>query len=192
MQGIVTVDRQVGAPTWALWVTTRVEVARAAASNAVELAATDPESIDKVRALTRSMLVVGTEGSDLQGLPLDNAPMVVADVGQLVSETRRLQDALLVAIESYRRRVRSKAIKDPELVPLPSVDDFPPVADTAVYRALATANFVASAWSAWLSTEVERTKRTINPRTGLSPWMMPDGLAARDITAFPSALIHRL
>jgi hypothetical protein len=53
------------------------------------------------------------------------------------------------------------------------------------YRALNAANYVRDAWSAWLLTDEQRMRRTINPRTGTTPWIMPDELGSPTLAEFP-------
>jgi hypothetical protein len=40
-------------------------------------------------------------------------------------------------------------------------------------------------WSAWLATEEQRVRRTINPRTGTPPWIMPEALGSPALAEFP-------
>jgi hypothetical protein len=57
--------------------------------------------------------------------------------------------------------------------------------DEPAYRALSVANYVASVWMAWLATDEQRVRRTIDPRTGEPPWIMPEGLADPVLVEFP-------
>jgi hypothetical protein len=58
--------------------------------------------------------------------------------------------------------------------------------DEPAYRALSVANYVTQVWSAWLATDDERVRRTTNPRTGKTPWIMPEALGSPVPAAFPS------
>ena len=57
--------------------------------------------------------------------------------------------------------------------------------DQPEYRALSVANYVAAVWSAWLATDEQRVRRAINPRTGTTPWIMPEALGSPELAEFP-------
>jgi hypothetical protein len=52
-------------------------------------------------------------------------------------------------------------------------------------RALSTADYVAEVWSGWLATEEQRLRRITDPRTGASPWIMPESLCSPEPADFP-------
>lgn len=193
MRAIATVDRQPASDEIVMWVTSRVEPLRAANSNAVSLdAATDVDALEKVRSLTRECAVLATEGSVLEGLPIEGTRLELADVEGLIAETEERQRAIVAAVGEYKRRTKSAGIKEPSFAPSSRATDFPLRHSDAVQRTLATANFVAQAWSEWLETDDERRRRTMNPRTRSSPWMMPDELNSPEVGAFPPLLAARL
>jgi hypothetical protein len=45
---------------------------------------------------------------------------------------------------------------------------------------------LTAAWAAWLATEEQRVRRTINPRTGKPPGVMPDELGSTELADFPA------
>jgi hypothetical protein len=47
------------------------------------------------------------------------------------------------------------------------------------------ANYVRDAWEAWLATDEQRVRRTINPRTGKPPWIMPEEMGSTAPADFP-------
>lgn len=194
MQGIATVDRQPVGDNIVVWVTSRVEPLRAANSNAVSLdAATDSDAMEKVRSLTRECAVLATVGSVLDGLPIEGALLDLADVEALIAETEERQRAIVRAVREYKRRTKSAGIKEPTFPPSPRTTNFPRMTHAdAIQRALASANFVAQAWTGWLETEEARRRRTFNPRSRTSPWMMPDELNSPDIAPLPPLLAARL
>ena len=74
----------------------------------------------------------------------------------------------------------------------PTPDDFRPEADTPSARALATANFLSRAWTRWLQTDEERRRRTAHPRTGETPWIMPEAMNTPALEPFPAEFAGRL
>ncbi len=193
MRGFVTIDRQPGSDHIAFWVTSRTEATKATHVNAVVIdMANDPRAQEKVRSLTRSAAVLVTDGSDIEGLPVEGPPLTVADVEFLVTEMKRTQEAITDAIIDYKRRTRSKNLVEPVFPPSPTPDDFRPEADTPQARALATANFLSRAWSRWLQTDEERRRRTAHPRTGKTPWIMPEAMNSPGPEPFPDAFADRL
>ena len=107
-------------------------------------------------------------------------------------EMKRTQEAITDAIIDYKRRTRSKNLVEPVFPPSPTPDDFRPEADTPQARALATANFLSRAWSRWLQTDEERRRRTAHPRTGKTPWIMPEAMNSPGPEPFPDAFADRL
>lgn len=192
MQGIATIDRQPNSDTVAIWLTSRSGVEVGNTNAVVSNMAKDPSAIEKVRSLTRCCAVLVTEGSMLDGLPIEGEPLTVSDIAALVDATEVRQHAILAAIEDYKRRSRSKTLAEPRFLPSPSAGDFRPTEDTASQRAFTTANFIGKAWSRWLATDEERRRRTAQPKTGLTPWIMPADLNSADLAAFPAEFAVRL
>jgi hypothetical protein len=193
MRGIATVDRQPGGDRIAVWVTTARD-ARAWHVNAVEIEAADDETEvhEAVSSLTRCSAVLVTEGTTLDGLPVDGTPLTVSDVEDLVTATEALQDAIVQAITDFKRSTRSTSAKLPTFPGSPKAADFLPDEDTASGRAFATANFLAKAWSLWLATDEERRRRTVRPRTGETPWIMPPSMTSAQIALFPESFAARV
>ena len=95
MRGIATIDRQPGSraagqpgsDTIALWVTSSSEGMRGRHVNAVVIDSnTDPDASEKLRSLTRSSLVLLTDGSTLDGLPVEGGVLTTADIDDLVAQ----------------------------------------------------------------------------------------------------------
>lgn len=192
MQGIATIDRQQGSETVVVWVTKRTEPLRADHTNAVTIdMAADPDAIDKVRSLTYGCTVLLTEGSGIGGLPINGEPLTVADIDALVVATEQHQQAVLDAVHAYKKRTRSTGLKDPTFPVPPKAADFTFSDGSANQRTLSTANYAATAWTAWLRTEEERRRRTARPRSGETPWIMPEGLGSPEITVMPESLTAR-
>lgn len=193
MRGIATIDRQPDSDRIAVWVTSRTEPAKAGHVNAVVIdMAGDPEALGKVRSLTRCCVVLVTDGTDVQGLPIEGEPLTVRDVEELVAETERTQAAVIDAIGDYKRRTRSKNLVEPVFPVSPAPSDFRPDEDAAPARAFATANYVSRAWTLWLRTDEERRRRTTHPRTGETPWIMPDSMNTPSLEPFPGEFASRL
>jgi hypothetical protein len=192
VQGIATIDHRPGSDIVVVWLTKRTEQLRADHTNAVSVdLASDPDAIEKLRSLTRSCTVLITDGSAIDGLPIDGEPLTTSDIDALVAATKAHQASILEAVKSFKRQTRSSSLKDPAFPPNPEATDFRTDDDRPSQRALSTANYAARAWTAWLQTEEERRRRTARPRTGETPWMMPDGLDSPDVSPLPAALSSR-
>ncbi|WP_250286043.1 hypothetical protein [Frankia sp. CiP1_Cm_nod2] len=193
MREIATIDRQPGSGTIAVWITRRTESLQARHVNAAAIdEAGDPLALEKVRLLTRCCVILVTEGSLLDGLPIEGEPLTVAALETLVAETEGHQQRILAALDAYKQHTRSKTLVSPAFPTSPKVDGFPPVEDTPSKRALATANFAACVWTTWLETDEERRRRTVRPKTGQSPWIMPEELNSQTVPDFPPVFAGRL
>ncbi|QIK74710.1 hypothetical protein [Nocardioides piscis] len=133
-----------------------------------------------------------TEGSRLDGLPVDGTPLTVSDIEDLVVATQAQQDAILLAIKDFKRSSRSASVKQPTFLASPKAADFVTDEEAASRRAFATANFLARAWTAWLKTDEERRRRTARPRTGETPWIMPPSMNSPQVGLFPEAFVPRV
>lgn len=193
MRGFATVDNQPGSDTVAVWVTAHVEPHRAGHTNAVCVdKLSDPDASRKLRSLTRDYAVMLTEGSTLDALPIDGKPLSVADIEALVAETEERQQRITAAVAEYAAKTRIKSLAPPTFPPSPVPSDFVPAEDTVTARALQAANYVARAWSLWLATEEQRRRRTVQPRTNKTPWIMPDDLNDPAVAAFPPDFAARV
>jgi hypothetical protein len=192
MRGIAVIDRQVGASQIAVWVTSRAG-AQAGNGNAVVIdAESDPDAVEKVRSLTRCCAVLATDGTTLEGLTIEGEPLRVADVGLLLDEVEAQQARIVEAIADYKRRTRSNALIEPTFPVRPRLEEFTPLEDTASQRAFTTANLVCRAWSTWLKTDEERRRRTKQPKSGKTPWIMPDDMNSATVPDFPKQFAARL
>ncbi|MGE5295432.1 MAG: hypothetical protein ACM3VT_11445 [Solirubrobacterales bacterium] len=192
MRGIATIDRQPGCQQIAVWITSRTGN-YASHGNAVVIdSLSDSDAVQTVRSLTRHAIVHATDGSVIDGLPLEGVPLRKADFADLVTETEEVQAAILAAIAAYKTRTRAGAVVSPTFPTSPIPDDFQPEVDEASRRAFAAANYACSAWRVWLATDDERRKRTVQPRTGSSPWMMPIEMNSQTAPDFPPKFSDRL
>lgn len=192
MRGIATIDRQPEAEVVAVWVTSR-QGQDAAHANAVVIDfAADPNAVEKVRSLTRCCAVLVTDGSTLHGLPVEGAPLESADLDALLVEVAERQEAVRDAIRDYKRRTRSSALIEPQFAEAPTASDFVHKDDSASARAFAMANFLQRAWTSWLRTDEERRRRTVQPKTGLTPWVMPEEMNEPTVSDFPARFASRL
>lgn len=193
MLGFAVVDHRSGSDTAAVWLTNRVTTSGADHGNAVKIdLGSDVDALRKIHALTRDRLVVLTEGSTADGLPITAATLSVGDVGLLVAETVEHQRRIVDAIDAYAKRTRNKNLVRPAFREPLSPGSFEPSEDTATQRAFQTANYVARAWSEWLTTDDERRRRAENPRTKKSPWIMPTEMGSPVVADFPAAFIERV
>jgi hypothetical protein len=192
MRGIAVIDKQAGAAQIAVWITSR-NGAQASNTNAVVIDADgDPDAVKKVRSLTRCCAVLATGGTKLDGLPIEGEPLSAADVDSLLDEVEAQQARILEAITDYKRRTRSKTLIEPTFPARPAREHFAPSEDTASQRAFTTANFLGVAWSTWLKTDEERRRRTEQPKTGKTPWIMPEDMNAATVPDFPEQFAKRL
>ena len=128
----------------------------------------------------------------IDGLPITGEALTLEDLSDLMAETKAHQARILEAIAAFKVRSRSKSVVVPTFPDDPSPSSCSPLDDTAVQRALALANYAASVWSVWLKTDEERRKRTVHPRTQVSPWMMPVDMSLPAIPEFPPSFSSRL
>ncbi|GAB4002721.1 hypothetical protein GCM10028772_04380 [Nocardioides ultimimeridianus] len=187
MRGVATIDRQPGGHQIAVWVTSSLAQPSASHVNAVVMEAEAADTHEKVRSLTRSCVVLATDGSTLDGLPVEGAVLHTSDLDHLLDETAVQQNRIVDAIRSYRGSLVVPTFPD-----RPEPRDFQPTEDTASARAFAAASYLRAAWHAWLKTEDERVRRTIQPRTGKTPWIMPEDMNSPVVATFPEAFAARL
>jgi len=183
MLGFAIVDCQPSARATAVWLTSRVDVARVGHTNAVVVQYDDTRHDTKIRVLTIDRAVVLTPGSE-PPLPFVHT-LALEEFAALVEQTTAHQLRIMQAIDAYSARSRNRDLVRPDFPPAPQ----PPQADHVepAPRALAVANYVARAWAAWLATDEQRRRRTVDPRSGASPWIMPEELGSRDLADFPPA-----
>lgn len=183
MLGFAIVDRQPKAESTAVWLTCRLEGSRVNHTNAVVIAHDDDKHDEKVWNLTADRAVVLTDGTKP---PIEFEHAITIDVlDGLLDETFELQQRIIEAIADYARRTKNKNLVAPVFARA-RVELQPGGRDEAAYRALSAANYVRDAWAEWLGTEEQRVRRTINPRTGKPPGVMPDELGSTELADFPA------
>ncbi|MEZ5130334.1 MAG: hypothetical protein R2763_01210 [Mycobacterium sp.] len=141
----------------------------------------DDEYGNKIYALTAGRIVVLTEGSAADDL-FEHA-LGVSRFDDLIAETTARQLLIEKAITEYMVRTKNKNLVIPNFPAPPMLSGETPAEPQ--FRALAVANYVAALWSRWLFTEEQRLRRTTDPRTGRSPWIMPEELASPEVLEFP-------
>lgn len=187
MRGVATIDRQPDSSTIAVWVTSRSLGDAASNVNAVVIdTAEDPDATEKLRSLTRCCVVLATEGTTLDELPIEGEPLRVADLDTLAAEIAEQQRRIVEAIQLHKARTRSKTLTEPTFGDPVRVEDFTATEDTASARAFALANFAGRIWTSWLRTDDERRKRTVQPKTNASPWIMPEDMNSQTTPDFPA------
>ena len=188
MLGFAIVDRQPSAAATAVWLTTQVGGTTDQHTNAVVIDLDDDEYGKKIYALTADRIVILTEGSSADDL-FQYALGVDAFDG-LIAETTARQLLIEKAITDYMAKTKNKNLVIPNFPAPPMLP-----AETRAepqHRALAVANYVAAVWSGWFATEEQRFRRTTDPRSGASPWIMPEELAAPEVSEFPPAFAGRV
>lgn len=180
MLGFAIVDRQPSANETAVWLTCR-DGSRVVHTNAVVIRHDDERHDDKVLNLTAGRAVVLTEGTT-PPLPFQHALGLDAFDG-LVQATSDHQESIAAAVADYAARTKNRNLVIPTFSKAPQLkmDRH----DTAAYRALSVANYVEAVWAAWLGADEQRLRRSIDPRTGKPPWIMPETLGSPVLTEFP-------
>jgi len=146
----------------------------------------------KIHALTRDRLVVLTGGSTIDGFPISSNPLTVDDLCSLTSEIESRRRQIVEAVDAYAKKTKNRNLVRPAFTDLVLPDSFvAPEEEASTQRAFQLASFVARMWTDWLDTEAERRKRSINPRTKKSPWIMPEHLSSSVIEEFPAGLQER-
>jgi hypothetical protein len=187
MLGFAIIDRQPSATTTAVWLTTRLGPTLVRNTNAVVIHDDDPDYDEQMWSLTADRSVVFTKNSETTldfeyGNPVD-----VFD--DLIEQTAAQQERIRAAVEDYATRKQAKLVS-PKFLPAPVL--LPPRENDARYRALAVADFVGQVWTAWLYTEDQRHHRTVAPKTGATPWIMPEELNSPTLAVFPPGFADRM
>lgn len=187
MLGFAIVDRQPAADSTAVWLTSRIDTTIVRNTNAVVIRYDDPAHDRKIRSLTAEHFVVLTVGTE-PPLPFTHANRIgVFD--DLIEETIAQQEHICRAVDDYSRRNKTNLVVPTfPLVRAPAA----PRQDAPQLRALAIADYVGEAWAAWLYTEEQRVRRTVAPKSGKTPWIMPGELNSPAIAVFPTRFADRV
>ena len=186
MLGFAVVDSQPSSDATAVWLTSRVASDRTDHTNAVTLANDDPDKERKFESLLAGRIVLLTPGSKTPAV-VSNAATVEA-LETFREEIEQLQSRIVEAVTNYSEHTRSKNLVRPTFSPTPSTRDLDLSGRSPAHRALATANLVGGLWTCWLKTEEQRRRRSIDPKKGTSPWIMPDDMSAVDVAELPPSL----
>lgn len=184
MQAFAVIDNRQDNDKVAVWIVSKQPPAGAGNTNAVVMDRTDSKVQGAVRSLTRSGAILVTEGSSLDGLPVDGRALTMTDVSDLIEETSKVREHILDLVRYLRR-------KPPTFVPMPSLDHIQPAEDTPTQRALQTANFLARVWTAWLDTDQQRRRYAADPKTK-DFGRLPDDLSGPQALDFPPGFAHRV
>lgn len=188
--GFAVIDCVAGSGQVAVWLISRVAAAETASTNAVVLDLLDDgQAHRKIHAMTRQRVVLQTPGSDCEALPLTDPVAHLSSLDAIVDYADAMLVEIKQAIEAYARRVRSKSLA----VPAPHRPSLGAPSDEGLpsARALAGANMLRQAWDYWLRVEQERVRRTVQPKTGTGPWIMPPGLDSPSIRVLPDEWMAR-
>lgn len=187
MLGFAIVDHRAECGTAAVWLISLLASNRADHTNAVTINLdSDDDALKKLHALTRDRLVLLTAGSTSDGLPVTSSTLSIEDVASLAEHTEAHQDRIVEAIDAYAKRTKNQNLVRPTFDRAVSPDEFVPSEDTPTQRAFQAANYAARVWTNWLTTDEERRKRSENPRTKKSPWIMPAEMSSKVIEPLPA------
>jgi hypothetical protein len=182
MLGFAIVDRQPAAKATAVWLTCHLDGSRVNHTNAVVISHDDDRHDVKVWNLTADRAVVLTDGTTP---PIMFKHTLAVDAfADLLDETSAYQQRIIEAVADYAKRTKNKNLITPAFA-RKQAELKPDGRDEPAYRALSGANYVRDAWAAWLATDEQRVRRTINPRTGNPPWIMPEQLGSTALADFP-------
>lgn len=183
MLGFAVVDRQPKAKATAIWLISR-EGSRVIPTNAVVISHDDERYDDKVWALTADRAVVLTSGTTP---PREFEHAFGVDVFDgFIDEIAARQQLIEDTVAAYAARTKNKNLVIPEFPRAHPKLAKVSARDEPQHRALAVANYIAAVWSAWLATDEQRVRRAINPRTGTTPWIMPEELGSAELAEFPA------
>jgi hypothetical protein len=182
MLGFAIVDMQPTAKATAVWLTCHLDGSRVNHTNAVVIPHDDDRHDLKVWNLTADRAVVLTDGT---AAPIMFKHSLAVDAFDgLLDETSVYQRRIIDAVADYAKRSKNKNLVAPAFV-TNRAELKPDGRDEPAYRALSAANYVRDAWAAWLATDEQRVRRTINPRTGEPPWIMPEDMGSTTVADFP-------
>jgi hypothetical protein len=182
MLGFAIVDAQAEGNATAVWLTSHLEGSRVNHTNAVVIQRDDARHDKRVWNLTADRAVVLTAGTTPPKWFAHSITLAAFD--SLLVETVVYRERIVDAVADYAKRTKNKNLSSPAFAttrPELRLD----ARDEPQYRALTTANYVLDAWTAWLSTDEQRVRRTVDPRTGKSPWIMPKELGSPTLAEFP-------
>lgn len=161
MLGFATVD-VVPDETYTIWLTSRTERTRANHTNAVVFRFDDPEPwrLGSPKQMLGDRLVLLTDGTDPAAAEVEGH-LTWDHIAILAAVTKDLQDTITESFERYRNLPGKADLLEPTLPGIPEPADASALRDeTAHDRTLRVADALARTWTAWLSTELERTKRS--------------------------------
>lgn len=189
--GFAIIDRRPDSGRVAVWLTSRTEAKRAEHTNAVVVdLAEGRRATTQLFDLTRLRAVLATEPSTVCDLGLTEEVILPIDLQRLILETKEQQGRIISAIEEYGRRSRNRYLVKPDFLSEPRYAAAHNCCSVA--RVLELAEYLRASWEAWLVTEHERVRRTVQPRTGDTPWMMPESMNSPTILELPSSFRERL
>lgn len=188
MLGFAVLDCQPKTARAAVWLTSRIGPTSVSHTNAVVVdLAEDASGLQKVHSLTRDRATILTSGSSADGLPLTVRIGSIGDIERWDAACLPHRQRINDAVSTYAKQARSPNLIRPfgtgKLLDHEQASEDSPGA-----RALQTATYLARVWTRWLQTEEERQRRTVNPKTETSPWMMPDGLDDLAIVEVPAEI----
>lgn len=184
MLGFATVDHQAGASNATVWLTSRTGDYSSGKTNAVCLNLSDPEFAAKVHALTRDRIVVLTNGSAPDGLPIAGW-LAVDDLDLLGTETEKHQERICQAVQEARTAgPKKRSLVGPSFILAPRQPDR--WGESSVERALATANYVSTVWDWWLAAEEQRCRRL-----NVDPPILPESLSSPEVAELPDVVYER-
>ncbi len=183
--GFAIIDCWSGSPNAAIWHVSRVTQSEADKTNAVLLRKDSDNDFDKkVEALTHSRILLCTEGSDIAELALASEVTNVRFLFNFIKIAEDLQERIIRAVDDYAARTNNKTLIRPDIA-VPNIEVDMKSTKSAIKRALLLADATCKVWTFWLRIERERVRRTVQPGTGITPWIMPPELNQHSVAALP-------
>jgi hypothetical protein len=159
--GFATVDLSARDNTLTVWLTSAHGTASAGHTNAVIFDLDDDTTSRRALGMTFDRYVILTDRTPRKHPLLISWDVEPGDLAMLAKETTAAQAAIMASFSEYRTRPGKSHLSEPNLPAVP-----PPLnqaeleTNTPQQLTLALANQVRRTWTAWLTTEGEREKRS--------------------------------
>ena len=174
MLGLALLDVSEAHGTVTVWLTSRIGTAVAGHTNAVVF---DAAGLDwlRVEGMLADRYVFLTKRTEAAEGPIRSLGLDACDAVGFANEVEETQQKLFEIFEQYRKQPGKQDLVEP------SWSMVPPPKDAGGHLeglpnevALAAADFTRKTWTAWLSTERERVKRSYMPPQDSSFRELPD------------------
>jgi hypothetical protein len=159
MLGFAVVDDNPETGALAVWLTSHTTPTGAGHTNAVIFAAGNRHVV-KIAAMVADRYLVLSPRTEATVAALTSLPGQAVDIDELARETVKTQEDLEAQFRAWvMGSTKRKHLSQPRWPAVPAEVSPWNDGDPAGVVAMATANYVAAIWAAWLATEAERVQR---------------------------------